>query len=68
MVIFSGRVGICITWDELVTFLGRDGHRLTNSANKKYWGYPIMGVFTPSPASEPLDIDNGIAIEQGITI
>ena len=35
---FLGRVGNSITWDELVMFLGRDDHRLTNSANEKYWG------------------------------
>ena len=38
MSLFLGRVGNLITWDELVTFLGRDGHRLTNLANLKYWG------------------------------
>ena len=57
---FLGRVRNLITWDELVTFLGRDGHRLTNSANLKYWGDafcnywggwgPIIGgIYTPIP-------------------
>ena len=58
---FLGRVGNLITWDDLVTFLGRDGHRLTNLANLKYWGDafcnywegwgPIIGgdIYPPSP-------------------
>ena len=67
MVTFLGRVGNLITWDELVTFLGRDGHRLTNLANLKYWGDafcnywggwgPIIGgdIYPPSPpVSAPL--------------
>ena len=45
----------------MVTFLGRDGHRLTNLANLKYWGDafcnywggwgPIIGgdIYPPSP-------------------
>ena len=55
-----------ITWDELVTFLGRDDHRLTNLANLKYWGDafcnywggwgPIIGggIYIPNPVSAPL--------------
>ena len=51
----------------MVTFLGRDGHRLTNLANLKYWGDafcnywggwgPIIGgdIYPPSPpVSAPL--------------
>ena len=63
--LFLGRVGNLITWDELVTFLGRDGHRLTNLANLKYWGNafcnywgggwgPIIGgIYTPIPPPPP---------------
>ena len=44
----------------MVTFLGRDGHRLTNLANLKYWGMHFViiggdgvqllgGIYTPHP-------------------
>ena len=44
----------------MVTFLGRDGHRLTNLANLKYWGDAFCnyrgdgvqllgGIYTPHP-------------------
>ena len=46
-------------WDELVTVLGRDGHRLTNSKIKNIggmhfviiggWGPIIGGIYNPSP-------------------
>ena len=54
----------------MVTFLGRDGHRLTNLANLKYWGdafcnywgdgVQLLGVIYtphPPPVSAPLDIN-----------
>ena len=49
----------------MVTFLGRDGHRLTNLANLKYWGdafcnYWGDGVQLLGGGYIPVVLNNGI--------